>query len=76
MSQDKSPMTPEQRQEAFRQLFRSLPGKNIQRIRLVCSILHLRENTIRLYLCKPPVRTIPERSLKILEQALIGNVSE
>ena len=63
-------MTPEQRQQEFRALFNSLPGKNIERIRKVCAILHLQENTIRLYLTRTPSRTIPERSLKILRDAL------
>lgn len=65
-------MTPQQRQEEFKQLFNSLPGKNVEKIRKVCAILHLQENTIRLYMMRTPSRTIPERSLKILRDALTG----
>lgn len=63
-------MTAQERQQEFRALFNSLPGKNIEKIRKVCAILHLQENTIRLYLMRTPSRTIPERSLKILRDAL------
>lgn len=59
-------MTPQERQAEFNRLFDALPGKNIEKIRAVCAILHLQENTIRLYRLKKPARTIPERSLHIL----------
>ena len=62
-------MTPEQRQQEFNALFDALPGKNIEKVRAVCAILHLQENTIRLYRLKKPARTIPERSLRILRDA-------
>lgn len=68
-------MTPTERQAAFSALFDSLPGKNIERIRWVCSVLHIRENTVRLYRTNPPVRTIPERSLKILQAALLSGAA-
>ena len=68
-------MTTEQRQQEFRALFNSLPGKNIEKIRKVCAILHLKENSVRLYLMRTPSRTIPERSLKILRDALTGQQS-
>lgn len=63
-------MTPEERQAEFNALFDALPGKNIEKIRRVCGILHLRENTVRLYRMKTPSRYIPERSLRILRDAL------
>ena len=63
-------MTPTERQAEFNQLFDALPGKNIEKIRKVCAILHLRENTVRLYRMSKPSRYIPERSLKILRDAL------
>ncbi len=63
-------MTPEQRQREFNSLFDALPGKNIEKIRRVCAVLHLQENTVRLYRMKTPSRFIPERSLKILRDAL------
>lgn len=65
-------MTPKERQTAFNALFDALPGKNIEKIRWVCSVLHLQENTIRLYRMNPPARTIPERSLKILQAAMVA----
>ena len=63
-------MTPEQRQQEFNSLFDALPGKNIEKIRRVCAILHLQENTVRLYRMATPSRFIPERSIKILRDAL------
>jgi hypothetical protein len=63
-------MTPEQRQAEFNALFDALPGKNIEKIRKVCAVLHLQENTVRLYRMAKPSRFIPERSLKILRTAL------
>lgn len=63
-------MTPQERQQEFNALFDALPGKNIEKIRRVCAILHLRENTVRLYRMAKPSRYIPERSLKILRSAL------
>ena len=68
-------MTKEERMAEFSAIFAALPGKNIEKIRKVCAILHLQENTIRLYLCKPPSRIIPERSLRILRDALAGQNS-
>lgn len=64
-------MTPNERQQEFNALFDSLPGKNIEKIRKVCAILHLQENTVRLYRMTKPSRYIPERSLKILRAALM-----
>lgn len=63
-------MTPTERQAEFNRLFDALPGKNIDKIRKVCAILHLQENTVRLYRMTKPSRYIPERSLKILRDAL------
>jgi hypothetical protein len=68
-------MTPKERQDAFNALFDALPGKNIEKIRRVCAILHLKENTIRLYRLRKPARTIPERSLQILQDALMGGIN-
>ena len=67
-------MTHEQRQAEFNVLFDALPGKNIEKIRRVCAILHLKENTVRLYRLNPPSRIIPERSLKILRDALMQKI--
>lgn len=63
-------MTPTERQAEFNALFDALPGKNIEKIRRVCAILHLKENSVRLYRMKKPSRFIPERSLKILRSAI------
>jgi hypothetical protein len=68
-------MTPTERQAEFNRLFDALPGKNIDKIRKVCAILHLRENTVRLYRMTKPSRYIPERSLRILRDALATNQS-
>jgi hypothetical protein len=62
-------MTPQERQAEFNRLFDALPGKNIEKIRAVCAILHLQENTVRLYRMRTPSRYIPERSLHILRDA-------
>ena len=67
---DTTNKTPEQRQAEFNALFEALPGKNIEKIRRVCAILHLKENTVRLYRMRKPTRFIPERSLRILRDAL------
>jgi len=63
--------TPEQRQAEFRTLFDRLPGpKNADRIRQAAKILHLRENSIRIYRMANPPRVITDRSLAILRAAL------
>ena len=64
------PMTKEERQAEFNRLFESIPGRNIDRIRKVCEILHYRENTLRVYRIKNPTRVMPERQLKILAREL------
>lgn len=64
-------LTPEQRQAEFNRLFESLPGpRNVDRLRQVAKILHLRENTVRIWRLANPPRTIPQRSLGILRDAL------
>lgn len=63
-------MSPQERQQEFNSLFDAIPGKNIEKIRRVCAVLHIKENTVRLYRTNPPSRTMPERSLKILRAAL------
>lgn len=63
-------MTPQERQQEFNALFDAIPGKNIEKIRKVCAVLHLKENTVRLYRTNPPSRVMPERSLRILRDAL------
>lgn len=64
-------MTPEERQAEFNRLFAALPGpRNVDRLRQVAGILHLRENSVRIYRMAKPPRVIPERSLRILRDAL------
>lgn len=63
-------MTKTERAEEFNSIFESLPGKNIEKIRRVCEILHYKENTVRIYRTRNATRVIPERQLKILRSAL------
>lgn len=63
-------MTPEERKAAFDRLFESIPGKNIDRINKVCSILFCKQNSVRLYRMKKPARYIPEAKIYILQKAL------
>lgn len=63
-------MTPAQRQAEFNALFDALPGKNIEKIRKVCSILFCKPNSVRLYRMKTPSRYIPEAKINILKRAL------
>jgi hypothetical protein len=65
-------MTPDQerRKKEFDQLFESIPGKNIDRVRRVCQILHYQPNTIRILRMANPPRVIPERMLAILRKEL------
>lgn len=63
-------MTLNQRQKEFNRLFESLPGRNIDRIRCITSILFCAENTIRQYRMKKPPRVIPAAKLEILKREL------
>lgn len=63
-------MTPEQRKQEFDRLFESIPGKNIEKIRRVCSILHYKENTVRMLTMRNPPKIMPEAKIKILAEAL------
>jgi len=69
-------MTPEQRKQEFDRLFESIPGKNIEKIRKVCSILHYKENTVRTARMKNPPKIMPERMLTILRDALEKEAKE
>lgn len=65
-------MNPNQqrRKAEFDQLFESIPGKNTEKIRRVCEILHYQENTIRILRMANPPRFIPDRMLAILRKEL------
>lgn len=63
-------MTPQQRKKEFDRLFESISGSNIERIRKVCSILHYKENTVRIMRIKHGKKIIPERMLTILRDTL------
>lgn len=63
-------MTPAQRKAEFDRLFESIPGKNIDRINKVCSILFCKPNSVRLYRMKKPARYMPEAKIYILQKAL------
>lgn len=63
-------MTPVERQEQFNRLFEAIPGRNIDRIRKVCELMHYKENTIRIWRMKHATRIIPERQLRVLADRL------
>ena len=64
-------MTPEERKAEFGRLFKSIPGRNIDRIRKVCALLHYKENTIRIFTMKGDnAKVMPEAKLKILKREL------
>lgn len=63
-------MTPQERQAEFNRIFESIPGKNMDRINKVCSILFCKPNSVRLYRMKKPARFIPEAKINILKKAL------
>lgn len=63
-------MTPEQRTKALDDIFKSLDGKNIEKIRKICSILHCEENTVRIWRMSGTHRVIPEQKVRILQDAL------
>jgi hypothetical protein len=58
------------RRAEFDRLFEAIPGKNVERIRRICEILHYQPNTVRtLRMAKPP-RVMPDRMLAILRREL------
>ena len=64
-------MTPNERQAEFKRLFDALPGpRKVDRIRQACAVLHLKENTIRIWRMRAPSRTPTERSLQFLRAHL------
>lgn len=63
-------MTRDERKAAFHSLFDSLPGKRIDRIRKICSVLCCPENTVRVWLCSTAPRVIPESKIRILQREL------
>jgi hypothetical protein len=64
-------MTPQERKAEFGRLFSAIPGRNIDRIRKVCAILHYKENTVRIFTMKGDQgKTMPEAKLKILQREL------
>ena len=63
-------MTPEQRKAEFDRLYKSIPGKNTERIERVCGILFCKPNSVRIWCMAKPPRIIPEAKLQILKRAL------
>lgn len=63
-------MTRDERKAAFHDLFNSMQGKQIDRIRKIASVLCCPENTVRVYLCSTSPRVIPESKIKILQREL------
>lgn len=66
-------MTPQERKAEFDRLFESIPGRNIEKIRKVCSILQYKENTVRILRMKNGEKVIPERMLAILSRAIVDD---
>ena len=68
-----TPLTPEQlaRKAEFDRLFESIPGRNIDRVRLVAEILCYKPNTVRnMRMKKRTLRVIPTRMLDVLRREL------
>lgn len=65
-------MTRQQRIDGLNALFDALPGKNIERIRAICAVLHCTENTVRIWRMKTPSRVIPAAKLRILRDHFSG----
>lgn len=66
-------MTRQQRARirAFNELFDAIPADtNVERIRRVAEILHLQENTVRIYRLRVPTRVPTERNIALLRRAL------
>lgn len=64
-------MSPEERHAEFDRLFTSIPGRNIDRLNKVASILCCKPNTLRIARLKTPNRKlIPEAKLRILRREL------
>lgn len=68
-------MTPIQRKNQFDQLFESIPGRNIDRIRRITGILFCAEGTVRQWRMKTPPRVIPAAKLAILQRELQRDLS-
>lgn len=68
-------MTPQERIAALNTMYEAMTGRKIERIRRMASILHCKENTIRIYLMAKPSRVIPESKLRILMDAIQGQES-
>lgn len=66
-------MDKQQRIDGFNAIFESLPGKNIDKIRAICAVLHCTENTVRIWRMKEPPRVIPEAKLRILQDRLAAS---
>lgn len=67
-------MNTEQRRTEFMTLFNAIPGRNIDKIRKVCTILFYKENTVRIMLVDPDRKsggkTMPEAKLRLLRREL------
>lgn len=67
-------MTSEQRRAEFLALFNAIPGRNIDRIRKVCTLLFYKENTVRIMLIDPDRKSggkmMPEAKLRLLRREL------
>lgn len=71
-------MTPDQlrRKAEFDQLFDSMPGKNIERLRRIADILCVKENSVRIWRMKRPTRVIPDSKLRIIQRELARQAAD
>ena len=64
-------MTPAERHAEFAQLFAAIPGRNIDKLNKVASILCCKTNTIRIARLKTDnAKPLPEAKLRILRREL------
>lgn len=67
-------MTIEQRRAELQAIIDAMPGRKVDRIRKICSILHYKENSIRIFLIDPDkpsgTKAMPEAKLRILKREL------
>lgn len=71
MRQPRTLSAAEQRRKAeYDQLFKAIPGRNIEKIRAVCRIVYCKEQTVRVWNMGTPQRVISDKTLNILRDGL------
>lgn len=61
-------MNDEERKAAFNQLFDSMEGRNMDKVRRISEFLCCTPNTVRIWRLKETPRVIPEAKLKMLQR--------